>query len=74
MTVWTCDRNAISEQERSMCSDILGSFGEELFVEDEEYLDMSTAISGTGPAYFFLILETVIGEADPRSVQPLYSL
>ena len=28
-------------------------------VEQEEYLDMVTALSGTGPAYFFLVLETL---------------
>jgi pyrroline-5-carboxylate reductase len=34
--------------------------GEELFVDDEDYLDMATALSGTGPAYIFLFMEAMI--------------
>jgi pyrroline-5-carboxylate reductase len=39
---------------------ILGALGEEIFVDDEDYLDMATALSGTGPAYAFLFLEAMI--------------
>ena len=39
---------------------ILGALGEEVFVEDESYLDMATALSGTGPAYVFLFTEALI--------------
>ena len=31
-----------------------------MFVEDERYLDMATAISASGPAYVFLFLEAMI--------------
>ena len=39
---------------------ILSALGEEIFVEDENYLDMATALSGTGPAYVFLFMEAMI--------------
>ena len=39
---------------------MLGALGEEVFVEDEGYLDMATALSGTGPAYVFLFTEALI--------------
>jgi pyrroline-5-carboxylate reductase len=39
---------------------VLGSLGRELFVDSESYLDMATAINGTGPAYFFLMMEAMI--------------
>ena len=31
-----------------------------IYVEDESYIDMSTAISGSGPAYIFLLIEAMI--------------
>ena len=37
-----------------------GSLGREQYVDDETYLDMATALNGTGPAYFFLLLEAMI--------------
>ena len=39
---------------------LLGALGDELFVDDEKYLDMATALSGTGPAYIFLFMEAMI--------------
>lgn len=59
MTVWTT-AEAVSEQQRSWARTILGSLGHELYVADENYLDMATALSGTGPAYFFLLMEAMI--------------
>ncbi|MGI9254920.1 MAG: pyrroline-5-carboxylate reductase family protein, partial [Thermomicrobiales bacterium] len=38
----------------------LGALGEELWVEDEKYVDMATALSGTGPTYVFLMMEALI--------------
>ena len=39
---------------------LLSALGEEVFVEDESYLDMATALSGSGPAYVFLFTEALI--------------
>ena len=38
----------------------LGALGLELEVEDEKYIDMATALSGTGPTYVFLMMEALI--------------
>jgi pyrroline-5-carboxylate reductase len=43
-----------------MSRQILSALGEEVFVEEENYLDMATALSGTGPAYIFLFMEAMI--------------
>jgi pyrroline-5-carboxylate reductase len=59
MTVWTA-AEAVSEQQRGWARTILGSFGRELYVDDENYLDMATALNGTGPAYVFMVLEAMI--------------
>jgi pyrroline-5-carboxylate reductase len=37
--------------------------GKEIFVDDEKYLDMATAISASGPAYFFLFVESLVESA-----------
>jgi len=59
MTVWTASEQATAEQ-RDQARSMLAALGEELFVEDEVYLDMATALSGTGPAYVFLFIEALI--------------
>jgi len=53
ISVWTATE-AATEAQREQALTILQALGEEVFVEDEEYLDMATALSGTGPAYVFL--------------------
>lgn len=59
ITVWTSSREVTEEQQR-IARSILGALGEEVFIEDEGYLDMATALSGTGPAYVFLFTEALI--------------
>jgi pyrroline-5-carboxylate reductase len=59
ITVWTCSKE-VTEEQQEMARAILGALGEEVFVEDEGYLDMATALSGSGPAYVFLFTEALI--------------
>lgn len=58
MTVWTCTEEVTAEQ-REMARSILAALGDEVYVEDEKYIDMATALSGSGPAYVFLIMEAL---------------
>jgi len=62
MTVWTAAAS-VTEAERTRAGLILRSFGEEVYVDNEDYLDMATAISGTGPAYVFLFMEALVDAA-----------
>ena len=59
ITVWTATPQ-VSLDQREQAQAILAALGEELYVEDESYLDMATALSGTGPAYIFLVMEALI--------------
>jgi pyrroline-5-carboxylate reductase len=59
ITVWTAS-DAVDEEQRGYARAILMAFGEEIYVEDEDYLDMATALSGTGPSYVFLFMEAMI--------------
>lgn len=62
MSVWTTTPEVTEAQKRSARA-ILGSMGKEINVDDEKYLDMVTAISGSGPAYFFLFVEALVEAA-----------
>lgn len=59
ITVWT-DTHSVTSSQKDMARTILTALGQEIYVEDEHYLDMATALSGTGPAYIFLFMESLI--------------
>lgn len=59
VTVWSCT-STIELEERERIDKVLCSFGKSIFVDDESYIDMSTSISGSGPAYIFLLMEAMI--------------
>jgi pyrroline-5-carboxylate reductase len=59
ITVWYA-ADAVSERQREMAGEILGAFGDEVLVDEERFLDMATALSGTGPAYVFLFMEAMV--------------
>ena len=59
MTLWTCS-DGVDESRREMTKSVLGSIGQEIYVDDEKYMDMATALSASGPAYVFLFIEALI--------------
>jgi pyrroline-5-carboxylate reductase len=59
ISVWSATE-ATTEEQRGQSLAILRALGEEVYVEDERYLDMATALSGTGPAYVFLLMEAMV--------------
>jgi pyrroline-5-carboxylate reductase len=62
MSVWTATPE-VTEQQKGLVGAILGAMGRELYVDDEKYIDMATAVSGSGPAYFFLVVESLVDAA-----------
>jgi pyrroline-5-carboxylate reductase len=59
MTVWTSTPE-VTEEQLAQAQAILGALGQEIYVNDESYLDMATALSGTGPAYVFIFMEALV--------------
>jgi pyrroline-5-carboxylate reductase len=59
ITVWTASPG-VNEAQYEITRQILGALGQEILVEEENYLDMATALSGTGPAYVFLFMEAMV--------------
>ncbi len=59
VTVW-CATPAVDGEQREQVRAILGALGEELAVDDEDLVDMATALSGTGPTYVFLLMEALV--------------
>ncbi|MCP4781384.1 MAG: pyrroline-5-carboxylate reductase [Hyphomicrobium sp.] len=47
----------VSPAQRKFADELLSSLGKVLWVEDESLLDPVTAVSGSGPAYVFLLVE-----------------
>ena len=49
--------NRVGGDDRALASTILGSVGPTVWLEREELIDVVTAVSGSGPAYFFRLTE-----------------
>jgi len=59
MSVWTAT-GAVSTDAQAAAKAVLGVMGLEWQVSDEHYLDMATALSGSGPAYVFAFIESLV--------------
>jgi len=59
MSVWTATPE-VDGVSREQVGAILGAMGREVHVDDEKYLDMATALSGSGPGFVYMLLEAFI--------------
>ncbi|HXG40042.1 MAG TPA: pyrroline-5-carboxylate reductase [Candidatus Limnocylindrales bacterium] len=62
VTVWYATPETTDEQ-RAQAAALLQAIGSEVEVDDERFVAMATAVSGTGPAYVFLVMEALIDAA-----------
>lgn len=62
MTVLTSSE-AVTRIELAMVQNLLSTTGKTLYVENEASIDASTAISGSGPAYVFFVMDALMQAA-----------
>jgi pyrroline-5-carboxylate reductase len=62
MTVWTATPS-VKSSARDNVRMLLRVLGKEIYVDAEKYLDMATAVSSSGPAYVFLVMEAMVDAA-----------
>ena len=62
----------VAPAQRGLCQDLLEAVGEVVWLDDEGLMDAVTAVSGSGPAYVFLLIESLteagIAEGLPADV------
>jgi len=54
-----CANPLVTIGQRQLCDRLLAAIGESAWVEDEALMDGVTAVSGSGPAYVFLLIEAL---------------
>ncbi len=54
-----CANQAVTEAQRNRCEMLLRGVGDVAWIDDEALLDPVTAVSGSGPAYVFLLIEVL---------------
>jgi pyrroline-5-carboxylate reductase len=62
MTVWTAC-SGVTHEQKYQAQTLLSTMGLEMYVTNEDALDMATAVSGTGPTYVFLLMEALVDAA-----------
>ncbi len=69
ITVATASQG-VSETERKRCNELLEAVGQVLWVDDEALMDPVTALSGSGPAYVFLLVEAMAAAGAKLGLSP----
>ena len=65
-----CAGPGVSEEARALCQSLLEAVGEVGWVDDEALMDVVTAVSGSGPAYIFLLAEVMEAAGLAQGLSP----
>jgi pyrroline-5-carboxylate reductase len=69
-----CANPRVTQQQRRLCDRLLAAIGESAWVEDEALIDAVTAVSGSGPAYVFLLIEALARAGEDEGLPPALAL
>ncbi|MEO8464300.1 MAG: pyrroline-5-carboxylate reductase [Gammaproteobacteria bacterium] len=61
---------AVTSEQRARCTDLMGAVGSVAWLDDERHMDAVTAVSGSGPAYVFLLIECLERAAVDVGLEP----
>ena len=65
-----CANPRVDRGRRALCQDLLEAVGEVAWLEDESLMDAVTAVSGSGPAYVFLLAEVMAAAGAAQGLPP----
>jgi pyrroline-5-carboxylate reductase len=69
-----CANPRVTHEQRRLCDRLLAAIGESAWVEDEALIDAVTAVSGSGPAYVFLLIEALARAGEAEGLPPALAL
>lgn len=69
-----CANANVDREARELADRLLRAVGEVAWIEDEGLMDAVTAVSGSGPAYVFLLIETLAAAGAAVGLPPELSL
>ncbi|MGF1650730.1 MAG: pyrroline-5-carboxylate reductase [Hyphomicrobiaceae bacterium] len=65
-----CGNSHVTADQQTLCERLLAVVGEVGWVEDEGLIDAATAVSGSGPAYVFLVAEALAAAGVEAGLSP----
>ena len=63
-----CPNRQVTDAHRGLCDALLAAIGESTWIEDEALMDAVTAVSGSGPAYVFLLIEALAAAGERQGL------
>jgi pyrroline-5-carboxylate reductase len=69
-----CATPLVTDTQRQLCDRLFAAIGENAWVEDERLIDAVTAVSGSGPAYVFLLIEALARAGEAEGLPPELAL
>lgn len=72
MTV-ACSNKHITPAQQELCQNLLGGIGVVAWISDESLMDAVTALSGSGPAYIFLLISKLSAAGISAGLEPKFA-